>query len=222
MKFVFTALLIAMNCLTLLAQPFEGKITFAISFPSITDPQAMAMLPTEATSYFKGDDTRMEMNMAMGMKQVTLANAKTKKSVVLMDMMGQKYAIEAGDVEDDKVKEAEDKVKVNKTKETKKIAGYTCTKAIVSYPNPENEKEKSEMTLWFTEELEASKGYISGPMSKIEGAVLEFSIDQGQMSMILSAKEVKKMAVKQEMFEVPAEYKKMTQEELQNMMGGGR
>ena len=55
-----------------------------------------------------------------------------------------------------------------------------------------------------------------------EQALAEFNIDQGAMSMILSAKDVKKQEVKDDMFVVPADYKKMTQEELKNMMGGGR
>ncbi|MEX1189435.1 MAG: DUF4412 domain-containing protein [Bacteroidia bacterium] len=221
MKIIFSIVFIAFQAMSMLAQPFEGKITFSINFPSISDPQTMAMLPKEATAYYKGSKSRMEMNMAMGMKQVTISDVSSEKTVSLMDMMGQKYAIE---VENDKEesKEMQDKVEVKNTKETKKIAGYTCTKAIITYPNPEKEKEEINMTVWFTEELEASKGFMTGPMKKIKGAILEYSIDQGAMSMLLSAKEVAKQAVKDDMFTVPADYKKVTQEELKNMMGGGR
>jgi len=221
MKFIYSLLFIAINVLALNAQPFEGKITFGISFPTIDDPQTMAMLPKEATTYFKGEKSRMEMNMAMGMKQVTISDQAKNETVSLMDMMGQKYAIEMkADVEENK--KMEEKVNVKSTKEKKKIAGYDRNKAVISYPNPEKEGENVEMTVWFTKDLQANKGFISGPMSKIEGAILEFNIDQGAMSMILSAKDVKKQEVKDDMFVVPADYKKMTQEELKNMMGGGR
>ncbi len=221
MRIIFSILFIAFNALALMAQPFEGKITFGISFPSIDDPQTMAMLPKEATTYLKGDKSRMEMNMAMGMKQVTISDISKNQTVSLMDMMGQKYAIE---VENDpeESKKMEEKVKVKNTKDKKKIAGYECNKAIISYPNPEKEGEEVEMTVWFTKDLKASKGFISGPMSKIDGAILEFNVEQGAMSMILSAKDVKEQEVKDDMFVVPAEYKKMTQEELKKMMGGGR
>jgi hypothetical protein len=57
-------------------------------------------------------------------------------------------------------------------------------------------------------------------MSKIKGAVLEYSIDQGVMSMVLSATSVTKEAVADQLFVAPPEYKQMTQEELQKMMGG--
>jgi GLPGLI family protein len=139
-----------------------------------------------------------------------------------MDMMGQKYAI-VSDMEDDSEKEAKelaDKAKVNVTSETKKIAGFNCKKAIVTYQDPNQDNKEVSMTLWFTEELEADKGYMTGPMSKIKGAVLEYSIDQGVMSMVLSATSVTKEAVADQLFVAPPEYKQMTQEELQKMMGG--
>jgi GLPGLI family protein len=222
MKTYFTLLLMLGSLLNLLAQPFEGKITFSISFPTITDPQTAAMLPKEATAFFKKGKSRMEMNMAMGMKQTTISDAESKKSVTLMDMMGQKYAI-VSDMEDDSDKEAKElaeKAKVKISGETKKIAGYNCQKAILTYPDPNQDNKEVSMTLWFTEELEADKGYMSGPMSKIKGAVLEYSIDQGVMSMILSATSVTKETVADQLFVAPPEYKQMTQEELQKMMGG--
>jgi GLPGLI family protein len=218
----FTLAIVLGSLMNLIAQPFEGKITFSISFPTITDPQTAAMLPKEATAFFKKGKSRMEMNMAMGMKQTTISDAETKKTVMLMDMMGQKYAI-VSDMEDDSDKEAKelaDKAKVNVTSETKKIAGFNCKKAIVTYQDPNQDNKEVSMTLWFTEELEADKGYMTGPMSKIKGAVLEYSIDQGVMSMVLSATSVTKEAVADQLFVAPPEYKQMTQEELQKMMGG--
>lgn len=221
-KIILTVSLIIVSVLGVSAQPFEGKIVFSISFPTITDPQTASMLPKEATAYYKKGKSRMEMNMAMGMKQTTISDSETKKTTVLMDMMGQKYAIESDQNSEDekKAKEMSEKAKVKVTGETKKIAGYTCKKAVLTYTDPEQENKEVEMVLWFTNEIEADKGYMTGPMSKIDGAILEYSIDQGAMSMVLAAKSVNKESVPAQMFEVPAEYKKMTQEELQNMMGG--
>jgi GLPGLI family protein len=223
MKFILSALLVLIQSAAILAQPFEGKILFSIEFPGMNDPQTAAMLPKEAVSYFKAKKSRMEMNMMMGMKNVTISDASTGNSVVLMDMMGQKYAIQNKSEDTDKAtKELESKAKVEITKETKTIAGYTCKKAILEFPSEKNPKENSKMTVWFTEDIEVDKGYIKGPMSKIKGSILEFSVNEGPMAMILSAKSVVKEKVSDDKFITPEGYKSVTQEELQMMMGGGR
>lgn len=223
MKFIFSSILVFLHVAVAFAQPFEGKIVFSIEFPGMDDPQTKAMLPTEAVSYFKNNKSRMEMTMMMGMTNTTISDAEAGTAVVLMDMMGQKYAVSTDKAASEKEnKEMESKAKVTVTNETKMIAGYKCKKAIVEFPSEKNPKETSKMTVWFTKDIELSKGYVKGPMSKIDGSVLEFSMNEGPMSMVLSAKEVVKTKVSDDKFIVPAGYKKVTQDELKQMMGGGR
>jgi GLPGLI family protein len=223
MKFFLSTLLVFLHVALSFSQPFEGKIIFTIEFPGMKDPQTKAMLPTEAVSYFKSKKSRMEMTMMMGMSNTTISDAESGTSVILMDLMGQKYAVSADPSASEKeAKELESKAKVTVTSETKEIAGYKCKKAIIEFPSEKNSKEMTKMTVWFTNELELDKGYIKGPMSKIDGSVLEFSMNEGPMAMVLSAKEVVKVKVADDKFIVPAGYKKVTQDELKQMMGGGR
>ncbi len=178
------------------------------------------MLPSEAVIYSKGEKSRMEMSMGFGMSTTTISNSKTGYTVSLMNILGAKYAIEASDKDADN--ETEDllkNTKVEVTNETKIIAGYNCKKAIIYLTDPKS-KEVTQLEVWFTKELDVNNVYVKGPFQKIEGAMLEFSLEQQGMNMNFQANLVSKESVDVKLFEVPDGYKKMTQQEMMKMMGG--
>ena len=220
MKRIFLFACIISLSINLFAQSFEGKIVFEMSFPDFKDPQMAAMLPKEAVAYFKNSQSRMEMNMMMGMKNATISDGLKKTSVTLMDLMGQKYAIENSGSDEVVQKKMMESTKVSITSDKKMIAGFLCTKALVEIPNPENEKELIKMDMWFTKDLSINKNYMNGPMEKIDGSVLEFSINQTGMKINLTAKEVLKQPVSDDLFLIPSEYKHMSSADLMKMMGG--
>jgi|688.fasta_scaffold422127_2 GLPGLI family protein len=206
--------------ISLFAQNFEGKIVFNMSFPDFKDPELAAMLPKEAVTFFKNNQSRMEMNMMMGMRNSTISNGETNSSITLMDLMGQKYAIENSNSTALDQKKITESAKVTLTKDKKMIAGYSCTKALVEMLNPEKPSEKVKMDMWFTKEISINKSYMIGPMEKIDGSVLEFSLYQSGMMIVLSAKEVLKQPVSDDLFSIPNDYKRITAEDLKKMMGG--
>lgn len=221
MKKIFLFSLLVFLSTIIQAQSFEGKIVFNVTINGIDDPQASAMLPKEATAYFKGTKSRMEMSLMMGMKNVTITDGATNKSTTLMDLMGNKYAIDnSTDKTTEESKKLYESAKVSITNEKKKIAGYTCTKAIVEFPSLTSKGQTEKIEMWFTKELSLNKSYANGPMSKIDGSVLEFNINQGAFVMNLSAKEVLKQNVSDELFIVPSNYKIMTADELKKSLGG--
>lgn len=203
-----------------MAQTFEGKVLYKINIKGAFSPQEKMMLPSEAVVYSKGEKSRMEMNMGFGMNTTTISNSKTGYTVSLMNIFGSKYAIEASDKDADK--ETDDfakNTKVEVTSESKIIAGYSCKKAIIYLTDPKT-KEVSQMDVWFTKELDVNNVYVKGPFEKIEGAMLEFSIEQQGMNMNFQANLVSKESVDNKLFEVPEGYKRMTQQDLMKMMGG--
>ncbi|MFT4595098.1 MAG: hypothetical protein ACI9LA_000872, partial [Bacteroidia bacterium] len=95
MKHLITALVaIAIALPTLAQKKFEGSITFGLEYKDLPAEMAAmeAMLPDEMTTRIKGDKSRMEQSLGMGMSQVTITNMKTKSGTLLMDMMGKKIA----------------------------------------------------------------------------------------------------------------------------------
>lgn len=196
------------------AQEFEGKINFSITYAANVDEQIKEAGPKEALMYFSSDKTRIEMQMGMGMKNVTISDMKEKQSIVLMDMMGQKIAMKTP-IEDDKV---DGKTTVEVTSQSKKIAGYSCKKAIITTPDAEGGK----LEVWFTKDLAVNKGYLKGPMKQIDGAVLEYSIKQGGMEFTLSATDVQRQKVDSKLFTIPEGYTMMDQNDLMKSLGGGK
>lgn len=94
-KLFFSLLLVAGISFSTFAQKtktFEGQITYAIDYKSEVDPQMKAQLPTEIAIFIKGTNTRMEQISPMG-KVVVINNSQTKLQSVLLDIMGQKYAL---------------------------------------------------------------------------------------------------------------------------------
>lgn len=220
MKSIFSLVTLIFFVFTGFAQTFEGKIVYKINVKGNFSPQEKMMLPSEAVVYSKGEKTRMEMSMGFGMNTTTISNSKTGYTVSLMNILGSKYAIEAKDKEADKETEEYIKnTKVEVTNETKIIAGYTCKKAIIYLTDPKS-KEVTQLEVWFTKELDVDNVYVNGPFQKIEGAMLEFSLEQQGMNMNFQAQQVSKESVDIKLFEVPDGYKKMTQQELMKMMGG--
>ncbi len=220
MKRIFLFACIISLSINLFAQSFEGKIVFEMSFPDFKDPQMAALLPKEAVAYFKNNQSRMEMNMMMGMKNATISDGLKKTSITLMDLMGQKYAVENNASNDAEQKKAMESTKVSITADKKMIAGYMCTKALIEIPNPEKAKELIKMDVWFTKDLSINKNYMNGPIEKVDGSVLEFSLNQSGMKINLSAKEILKQPVSDDLFLIPSGYKRMSSAELMKMMGG--
>jgi hypothetical protein len=218
MKHLFFVLSSLVMSISATAQDFEGKVLFEISLGKDVDPQVQQMMPKESVMYVKDGKTRVEMTMGMGMKNITISDSKEKKAIVLMDMMGQKYAIKK-DLSDDE--KGTDETKVTVTKETKTIAGYKVTKAIIEMP-VKDQKETTKMDVWFTKDLALKSSYVAGASGKIDGAVLEYSVNQKGISMKFTAKQVTKESVENAKFEVPEGYKVTTQEELMKSMGGGK
>lgn len=195
------------------AQDFEGKVVFGIDYKKLPQPGMESMLPKESVTYVKGKLSRTETDGAMGMKTVVIVNGATETATTLMDMLGQKYAIETNTKEEAAKNKKTDNSKVTVTDETKMIAGYKCKKAII-------ETEDGKMNVWFTNDFRMVNSQTKdGPFAKIDGTPLDFEINQQGMIMHMFAKEITKTPVSDAKFEIPADYKKTTQEELKKAFG---
>lgn len=204
------------------AKPFEGTVTYGISFEgSGLPPDAMAMLNgAEAVSYIKGDKRRTDLNMAI-QSTTSFMDAKNKSVVTLMDIMGQKYLIRTS-AEELKKEEGDTPAPVIKyTDETKDIAGYKCKKADVTVKTKEGQEET--VSVYYTEEIPTSD--VKTVYKGLKGFPMEYQMNQHGIKMVFSAKSVSKDPVPDDKFVVPSEgYKEVTMDEFQKsmmQMGGG-
>jgi GLPGLI family protein len=196
------------------AQNFEGKVVYDIVYEEVPEEIAgfESMLPKEMTTYMKGPKTRIEQNTGMG-ENITIMDTDKKEGVVLMNMMGNKWAIKMSkeDIEEKEGDAEEPQFKY--LKETKKIAGYTCKKAEMWIEGEEDDV----MTVYYTEAIQNTA---NSNFKGLKGFPLEYQIAKQGMVMSMVANTVKKETVAASLFEVPDGYEEKTMEELGGMMGG--
>jgi GLPGLI family protein len=213
MKNLFlTSIFLLSALLSVNAQTFEGEITYKITYSDLPEEAEMykAMLPSKSVVVMKNEKTMTEQK-SMGIVNIKIiSNTKTKKTVMLMDMMGKKIMME-DDMDSDEIKKSE--FEVIKKSETKTIAGYKCNKAILKG------KDGNEVVYWYTKSLPGYKGK-SMPNIDIKGFPMEFEIKQEAMSMKMTVTTVDKKAVSNSVFDIPEGYEKMTKEDMQKMMKG--
>jgi GLPGLI family protein len=147
--------------------------------------------------------------------QTIIFDSVAKEITVLTDMMGQKFAMTQ------KVENSAEantsgfdlsNAKIEKTSETKKIAGYTCKKANATIIDEET-KESMQVQFWYTEEIDAAmsglpfKGTLMEYVMNIEGMELQFTITG-----------INKETVASSVFTIPEGYQVMTPEQMQGMI----
>ena len=192
----------------------EGKAIFNLEFPTEgMDEQYKAMMPKEATIYFKEGKTRTEMDMSM-MTMVNIYNDKDKTMTMLMDMMGKKYEVTGGtegfgNSDIGSLKDAES-VTYNK-KDTKEILGYKCYKASVKMSG-------GTISNFYVTDAIAVQAKADDKL-KLTGFPLEIEVNSEKGKIIMLATAFDKEPTPN-CFVVPEGYKKVTQEELQQELGG--
>jgi len=198
------------------AKPFSGVISFNIAFEGRElEPTEKAQMPTEIKTYYKDNMIRTDQISAMGSVS-SISNTETNESTVLFDMMGQKMAVKSTKKEfDESIKDL--KYEVTFTDETKTILGYKCKKAVVK------DDKGTEMIVYYTEDINIKNPNANNPaFMGIKGVALEYTQPTAdeELTLHLTAKEVKKSKVKKTMFAVPSGYKVITKEEFKSMIGG--
>jgi GLPGLI family protein len=196
-----------------IAQLKKGVINYEMTFSS-DDPQ-MAMISTMMqgskmkTSFMPGK-SRAEVSMGMLGNTIAITDQKSKKSLTLTDMNGAKYAVES--TIETKTDEPEYTVEV--TTETKEIAGYTCTKAILTTVD-------GSMIVWCTKEIQAYTEGQSFYNDKMPGFPLSIIIQQNGLTIEMTATSIeKKVSKKIFSMSIPEGYEIKTEEELKEMQMG--
>jgi GLPGLI family protein len=215
---ILAVILFSANTLSMAAfDGFEGMIKYKIEYEGEgLDATTKAQMPGEMIMYYKGDLIRSEQVSPM-YSMASISNIEDGSVIILMDFMGQKFAVNqsAEDIEELKADEEEpEKPEIKYIDETKVIAGYTCKKAEVI-------QDGETMEVYYTDEIsvpqtETAQNSIEG----LDGMLMEFTIINEGMTMTMSVQEVKKSKVKKHLFTIPSEYEIKTMEEFKTMFGG--
>lgn len=207
---------------------FNGTIVYNFNIEGEGVEQFQSMMPKTMTMSYLKSDMMMEMDggmMAMMMGKI-LVHGKKGKAYIIKDAEETIYVVNDDEEEEDESDEEEAKPDVQKTDETKEIAGYTCTKYAIVQETPMGEVTSY---IWATEQLKPVKpaggmsGMGMGSMSieGLPGLPLRMETVQGPMTVILEAASVDANAPSKKMFKLPKGYDKEDFDPSMMMGGGG-
>lgn len=189
----------------------EGIIEYNAEVVDQSHPMA-GLAPGSATVKFKGNKLQVEMS-TMGIFNTIFISDPTKRTLTQMvKFMDIKNA--CIQTEGDMVQENKDyELKLEETKETKKIAGYKCKKVKASFlSDPSNSFD-----VYYTDELGLDSINNIGPYKQIKGMLMQYRLKKLGLEMCFTATCVKKDEIKDEVFEVPAFYKIVTRTEMEKL-----
>lgn len=210
----------------------EGYIKMEIVDAS-SDNEQMAMglemmKGTQTEIFFKGTQSMSKMNMMGGMfETTTLFNTETEKMDMLVNAMGQKMHVEST-ADERKMMENEQTAMMKEMKvtydedDTKEILGYKCVKANIAHPSIQ---DGMTFSMYVSKDIKANPKMIQGLQEvKLDGFPLEYIMSMPQMTMTISAVELKE-EVDASVFALDTGgYQKLTFKEFQEKMaafGGG-
>ena len=189
----------------------EGQIEYSAEVVDQSHPMA-GLAPSSATVKFKDNKLHVEMS-TMGIFNTTFISDPEKKTLTQMvKFMDIKEACIQNEA--DLIKEYKDyELKLVETKETKKIAGYTCKKVKASMMNDPTVC----FDVYYTDELGLDSINNIGPYKQINGMLMQYRLKKLGLEMCFTATVVKKEEIKNDIFEVPAYYKIVTRPQMEKL-----
>ncbi len=207
------------------AQPriTEGKLFYDISYKGLSNElkNKEHLLPHDASLYFKNEKCRIEMGAGQFGKNTTIVDKKKGETIALLNIYGKKFAIRKSDSEMVEVRNslktdtAISDVKIEIIEEYKTIAGYKCQKAIIKKTSRGLSKQSD---CWFTKEIPPYNTQNDEAFKLIDGFLMQFNIQEEQLSMTMTVKMVHPIPMDDKLFEIPNDYQLVTEKELTRVL----
>lgn len=211
-QLILTSILIVASLIGFSGDKFEGAIDYKISYKNLPEEMGMykAMLPRKSRVIIKNEWSKIQQNMGMMMKMDIIFNSQTNTSLMLINALGKKIAVEMNDTTE---KIDPSLFKLTKKEDVKIIAGYKCTKNILT------DTANNSYTLWITDKLPSYKNQ-NLPDIDLGGFPMEYNIENNGMSVRMTASKVTEKEISDSEFVIPEDYERKSAEEMGEMMKG--
>lgn len=191
----------------------EGVIIYDLEYlEDENDKPIIDLLPSEMTIQFKKGYSLQVVEGWMGIFRIAgIRHIKENSKTALLKIMADKYIYTVeGSGEAFGFNPMKGK-KITYKKETKLIAGYTCKKATVTWNN-------KIFDVFYTNEIKINDPNWNNPYPEIDGILLEYQIDMFGIRTQITAKTVEEKDVEVEVFDIPADYKKVSKKEMEDVI----
>jgi GLPGLI family protein len=186
----------------------EGVIVYDAKPVDESNPMA-GLAPGKMTVKFKDNKLAAEMS-TMGVFTTTFIFNPAKKTLTQLVKV---FDVKQACIDDEKsIAEENKKYELNfeETNDKKEIAGYTCKKAIATMADDPSVK----FDVYYTEELNISNPNAHTPYSKLNGMLMQYRLKKFGLELEFIAKGVEKEKIANEEFELPAYYKVISKQEM--------
>jgi hypothetical protein len=176
------------------------------------------LAPNKMNIKFKDDKSCAEMSAAMGLFSTSfISDPESKSMIQLVKFLNKKFSLVQQEVDIRKENSAYE-LQITPTKETKMIAGCKCLKSHVKVKG--GDSSDYEFDIFYTTELGIKNPNFANPYYKIDGVLMEYQMKKFGLEMKFTAKSVKKEDIDDSNFEIPADYKAVSQQEMNDLFLG--
>ena len=193
----------------------EGVMEYDAAVIDQSNPMA-SLAPSKMTIRFKNNKSAAEMSAGMGLFCTTfISNPETKSLTQLVKLLNKKFSLVQNEKEIKKENEAYP-IEITPTKETKIIAGYNCIKAHAKF----KDNSAPDFDFYYTKELDIQHPNFANPFNVVDGVLMEYQMKKFGLEMKFTLKSVKKESIDDATFDLPSDYKKISQQEMNSLFEG--
>ncbi len=190
----------------------EGTIEYTASVVDQANPMA-GLAPSKMIIKFKNNKSCAEMSAGMGLFSTSFISDPEKKTLTqLVKLLNKKLSLVLNAAQIEK-ENAAYKFDLTPLKGEKMIAGYKCKSAHVKM----HDDFETEFDIFYTTDLKIDKPNFANPFHMIDGVLMEYQMKKFGLEMKFTAKSVKNEAIDDAAFELPAEYKAVSAEEMNTL-----
>lgn len=193
----------------------EGFIEYSMEYLNEEEINMANLLPHKMVIKFKDNNTINKIESFSGVvsfKSITRNDDKT--NTTLVKLLNKKFLYQEPIGENSFSYDYIPGMKLEFTDSTKEIAGYLCQHAIATFPNSNNPG----FDIFYTKEINIESPNAFTPFEEIDGVMLQFEVVMYNFKVRFTADHIQATKIANEEFEIPADYKKVNKESMEEII----
>lgn len=188
-------------------------IEYEVTYPDLDSNNLMLeMLPDKMVMKFKKDKYRSELKTAAGIIEMSvIADASNYTMQNVVRLFSDKYVLKMNKEEARKMTHVLPSFQLQRLDEEMVIAEADCKKALLDFGTSKSES----YIFYYTEDIDLKDPNWCTPFSDIKGVLLDYRIENYEMSMHLRAVKITPMEIDDSEFEIDDSYKELSPEEFE-------
>jgi hypothetical protein len=214
----FLSLLISVGCHKKTEKPeiTHGRLEYRITYETDSAHQKLAeLLPHRMKLVFNQDSAINLMEGFMGLYKLnSISYFRSKKCSTLLKIPKYSFLYAGRRGESMCCYDPMDNMIVHRTNETKDILGFTCRKAVITFPDSDHT-----FSVYYTDDIYIRNVNSTNPYKRIEGVLMEFELNMYYFRMHFIADKFTTDSRSDVRFTMPASYQELTREQMTQLLG---